>query len=362
MKLKKSRILTIIGTRPEIIRLSRLIPKLDKKYQNILVHTGQNYDYELDQIFLEELKVRKPNYYLNARGSFAEQISTIIFKLEKIIKKEKPEKFLVLGDTNSSVGSIVAKRMGIKVYHMEAGNRCFSDKSPEEVNRKIIDHTSDILLPYTSGSRKNLLMEGIKSKNIIVTGNPITEVIDFNKNKIIRSKILQKLNLKINNFFVLTMHRQENVDDLKVLKKFIFTFNKIVKKYNRKIVWPIHPRSKKMLKSNKIFLDPRLILIKPLGFFDFVRLEKDCLMTLTDSGTVQEESSILKKPCLIIREYTERLETIKAGGAKLVGSNTDKILKMINFYIKNNIKIKIIKDYSSKDVSTKVMKILQTKI
>ena len=362
MKLKKSRILTIIGTRPEIIRLSRLIPKLDKKYQNVLVHTGQNYDYELDQIFLEELNVRKPNYYLNARGSFAEQISTIVFKLEKIIKKEKPEKFLVLGDTNSSVGSIVAKRMGVKVYHMEAGNRCFSDKSPEEVNRKIIDHTSDILLPYTSGSRKNLLMEGIKSKNIIVTGNPITEVIDFNKNKIIKSKILQKLNLKINNFFVLTMHRQENVDDLKVLKKFIFTFNKIVKRYNRKIVWPIHPRSKKMLKSNKIFLDPRLILIKPLGFFDFVRLEKDCLMTLTDSGTVQEESSILKKPCLIIREYTERLETIKAGGAKLVGSNTDKILKMINFYIKNNIKIKIIKDYSSKDVSTKVMKILQTKI
>ncbi len=359
MKLKKTKILTIIGTRPEIIRLSRIIPKIEKKYLNILVHTGQNYDFELDQIFLKEFNIRKPNYYLNARGSFAEQISTIIFKLEKIIKKEKPKKFLVLGDTNSSVGSIVSRRMGIKVYHMEAGNRCFNKNSPEEINRKIIDHSSDILLPYTSGSRKNLLLEGIKSKNIIVTGNPITEVIDFYKNNINKSKILQKLNVKKNNFLVLTMHRQENVDDFKVLKKFTSTFNKIVKKFNKKIVWPIHPRSKKMLKLNKIRLDPKILLIKPLGFFDFIKLEKECLMTLTDSGTVQEESSILKKPCLIIREYTERPETISAGGAILVGNNTNKILKMINFYMTNKIKIKTIKDYSIKDVSNKIMEILK---
>ena len=362
MKLKKKKIITIIGTRPEIIRLSRLIPKLDKKYHNILVHTGQNYDYELDQIFLKELNVRKPNYYLNARGSFAAQISTIIFKLEKIIKKEKPEKFLVLGDTNSSVGSIVARRMGVKVYHMEAGNRCFSSKSPEEVNRKIIDHTSDVLLPYTAGSRKNLLMEGIKSKDIIITGNPITEVIDFNQTNIRNSKIIKKLDLKKNNFFVLTMHRQENVDNYQVFKRFILTFNKIVIKFDKKIIWPIHPRSNKMLKLNKIFLDPRIVLVKPLGFFDFVKLEKDCLMTLTDSGTVQEESAILKKPCLIIREYTERLETIKAGGAKLVGSNTKKILDTINFYLRNDIKIKVIRDYANKNVSAKIIKILKSKI
>ena len=362
MKLKKTKIITIIGTRPEIIRLSILIPKLDKKYKNILVHTGQNYDYELDQIFLKELNVRKPNYYLNARGSFAAQISSIIYKLEKIIIKEKPEKFLVLGDTNSSVGSIVAKRLGIKVYHMEAGNRCFSNKSPEEVNRKIIDHSSDILLPYTSGSRKNLLMEGIKSKDIVVTGNPITEVINFYQKDIKDSKILKKLNLKKNNFFVLTMHRQENVDNYQVLKKFIFTFNKIVKKFDKKIIWPIHPRSKKMLKLNNLFLDHRIILVKPLGFFDFVQLEKNCLMTFTDSGTVQEESAILKKPCLIIREYTERLETIKAGGAKLVGNNTKKILNTVNYYLTNNIKINIIKDYASKKVSAKVMQILKSKI
>ena len=360
MKSKKTKILTIIGTRPEIIRLSQIIPKLDKSYNNILVHTGQNYDYELDKIFLKELKIRKPNYYLNARGSFADQISTIIYKLEKIIKKEKPNKFLVLGDTNSSVGSIVSKRMGVKVYHMEAGNRCYSEKSPEEVNRKIIDHTSDVLLPYTSGSRRNLILEGIKKKNIIVTGNPITEVIDHYKDNINRSKILEKFNLEKNNFFVLTMHRQENVDDYKTLRKFIFTFNKIVKKFNRKIVWPIHPRSKKMLKNYKIKLDKRILLIKPLGFFDFIKLEKNCLLTLTDSGTVQEESAILKKPCLIIREYTERPETIKAGGATLVGSDSNKILSKINFYLNRRIKINYIKDYSSKFVSFKVMKILRS--
>ena len=267
-----------------------------------------------------------------------------------------------MGDTNSSVGSIVAKRMGITVYHMEAGNRCFSSKSPEEVNRKIIDHTSDILLPYTKGSRKNLLLEGINSKNIVVTGNPITEVIHFYKKYIESSKIITKLQLKKNNFFVLTMHRQENVDNLKILKKLTDTLNKLVKKFNKKIVWPIHPRSKKMLKLGRVNLDRRILLIKPLGFFDFIKLEKDCLMTFTDSGTVQEESSILKKPCLIIREYTERPETIVAGGARLVGSNTNKILQTVSYYIKNKIKIKNINDYTSKNVSSKVMKILKSRI
>jgi UDP-N-acetylglucosamine 2-epimerase (non-hydrolysing) len=351
--------MTIVGTRPEIIKLSQVMKELDKHVNHTIVHTGQNFDYELDKIFLKELKVRSPNYYLNAKGSFAEQISIIIYKLEKIIKKEKPEKFLVLGDTNSSVGSIVAKRMGIKVYHMEAGNRCYSNKSPEEVNRKIIDHSSDILLPYTSGSYQNLILEGIKKKNIIKTGNPITEVIHAYRKNILKSNILKKLKLKKNNFFVLTMHRQENVDNYETLKNFITIFNKIVSKFDKKIVWPIHPRSKKMLKRYNIKLDNRILITKPLGFFDFVRLEKDCLLTLTDSGTVQEESAILKKPCLIIREYTERLETIKAGGATLVGSNTNKILKTINYYLNNDIKIKNIRDYMSKTVSSKIIKILK---
>ena len=359
MKLKKNKILTIIGTRPEIIRLSLVIPKLDKIYENILVHTGQNYDYELDKIFLKEFKIRSPNYYLKARGSFANQISIIINKLEKIINFEKPEKFLVLGDTNSSVGSIVSKRLGVKVFHMEAGNRCFSDKSPEEVNRKIIDHTSDILLPYTNGSKRNLILEGIKKENIIVTGNPITEVIHKSKSKIEGSKILEKLNLKINDYFVLTMHRQENVDDYKTLRKFVSMFNQIIKKFNKKIVWPIHPRSKKMIKNYKLKLNKNIIITKPLGFFDFLKLEKFCLLTITDSGTVQEESAILKKPCLIIREYTERPETIKAGGAILVGKNLNNAIPKIKYLLSEKIKIKKIKDYSSKTVSSKVMKILE---
>jgi UDP-N-acetylglucosamine 2-epimerase (non-hydrolysing) len=359
MKSLRKKILTIIGTRPEIIRLSKIIPKLDKQFNNILVHTGQNYDYELDELFFKQLKVRKPNYYLNARGSFAKQISTIIYKLEKIIEKEKPSKFLVLGDTNSSVGSIVAKRMGVKVYHMEAGNRCFSNKSPEEVNRKIIDHSSDILLPYTSGSARNLLLEGIKKKNIIVTGNPITEVIHSYRKNINNSNIIKELGIQKNNYFILTMHRQENVDDENILKNFILTFNMIVKRFDKKIIWPIHPRSKKMLKKYNIILDNRILTIKPLGFFDFLKLEKDCFLTITDSGTVQEESAILKKPCLIIREYTERLETIKAGSATLLGNNTKKILTKINFYLKNNIKIKNIKDYQNKNVSSKIIKIMK---
>ena len=357
----KKKILTIIGTRPEIIRLSKIIPKLDKFYQNIIVHTGQNFDYELDKIFLKELKVRKPNYYLNARGTFAKQISTIIKKLEIIIHKEKPSKFLVLGDTNSSVGAIVASRMGVKVYHMEAGNRCFSKKSPEEVNRKIIDHTSDVLLPYTKGSKKNLIKEGIKNKNIIVTGNPINEVILSFKNQINFSNVLNKLRLRKNDFFLLTLHRQENVDDLKVFKNLLYCLVNIVQNYDKKIIWPIHPRSKKMLNSLKnLKLDKRIILSKPMGFFDFVKLEKNCFMTITDSGTVQEESNLFKKPCLIIRNYTERPETIEAGGARLVGNNKKKIINSIDYFNKKKLRIKKIKEYEVKNVSSKILKILKS--
>lgn len=358
MKLIKKKIITILGTRPEIIRLSNLIPKLDINFEHILVHTGQNYDFELDEVFLKELNVRKPNYYLNAKGTFAQQISTIIEKLEKIILKERPEKFLVLGDTNSSVGSIVAQRLGLKVFHMEAGNRCYSKKSPEEVNRRIIDHSSDILLPYTSGSSKNLIKEGFKKNKIIITGNPITEVINNFKNKINDSKILEKLKLDKNKYFVLTLHRQENVDDLKIFKKILLTLNNIVKKNDKFLIWPIHPRSKKMLKKFDIKLDKKIKIIKPLGFYDFIQLEKNSLLILTDSGTVQEESSIFKKPCLILRNYTERPETIKAGGANVVGSNTKRIMKLVDYYIKNPPKIKNIKDYSSIKVSKYVLKIL----
>ena len=357
----KEKIITILGTRPEIIRLSRIIPKLDREFNNLIVHTGQNYDYELNKIFLEELKVRKPDYYLNAKGSFAEQISKIVFKLEKIIKKEKPSKFLVLGDTNSSLGAIVAKRMYLKVFHMEAGNRCYSNKSPEEVNRRIIDHSTDILLPYTKYSKRNLLKEGIKSKNIIITGNPITEVINFNKKLIDKSNIINRLNLKKKKYLLLTLHREENVDDFNKLKSFINAFNKIVKIFDLKIIWPVHPRTKKALKKNRFLIDKKIILLKPLGFIEFISLEKNCLATITDSGTVQEESAIFKIPCLVVREYTERPETVIAGSAEVLDCNVKKMINLINKAIKSKIKINKIKDYSITNVSSKILNIMKKK-
>ena len=355
----KKKIITILGTRPEIIRLSRIIPKLDKSFRNILVHTGQNFDYELDKIFLKELNVRKPDYYLNARGSFAKQISKIIYELEKIIKKEKPLKFLVLGDTNSSVGAIVARRMHLKVFHMEAGNRCFGRKSPEEVNRKIIDHSTGILLPYTKESKANLLNEGIKNNKIIVTGNPITEVIHHNRFKINKSKIMKILNLKEKKYLLLTLHREENTDDFRKLKTFLIAFNKIVKKFDLKIIWPVHPRTRKTLNQNNFNIDQRVILLKPIGFIDFISLEKNCLATISDSGTVQEESAIFKKPCLVIREYTERPETVKAGSAVVLNNNIKKMKAIIIKALTSKIKIKNIKDYSSINVSNKILKILK---
>ena len=355
----KEKILTILGTRPEIIRLSIIINKLDKKYKNVLVHTGQNYNYELDKIFFKNFNLRKPNYYIGARGSFGNQLSLISRKLENIIKIEKPKKFLVLGDTNSSLGAIIAKRMGVKVYHMEAGNRCFSNKSPEEVNRKIIDHSSDILLPYTTGSAKNLIDEGIQKKNIIITGNPIYEVILYNKNKIDKSNILKTFNEKKNNYFVITLHREENTDDLNKLKSFIDIFNKIASNYNKKLYWPIHPRSLKNIKKIKIKINKNLKLIKPLGFFDFIKLEKNSKFVFTDSGTVQEECAIFKIPCFIIREYTERLETIKAGSGILVDNKKDKILKLLEKYKKEKTQIDNIPEYLIKNVSSKILSIFK---
>ena len=266
---------------------------------------------------------------------------------------------MVLGDTNSSVGAIVARRMHLKVFHMEAGNRCFGRKSPEEVNRKIIDHSTDILLPYTKESKANLLNEGIKNNKIIVTGNPITEVIHHNRFKINKSKIMKILNLKEKKYLLLTLHREENTDDFRKLKTFLIAFNKIVKKFDLKIIWPVHPRTRKTLNQNNFNIDQRVILLKPIGFIDFISLEKNCLATISDSGTVQEESAIFKKPCLVIREYTERPETIKAGSAVILNNNIKKMKAIIIKALTSKIKIKNIKDYSSINVSNKILKILK---
>ena len=353
------KILTIIGTRPEIIRLSRIIPKLDDTNKNILVHTGQNYDYELDKIFFKDLKVRKPNYYLGAKGTFAEQLAIITKKLEKIIIKEKPEKFIVLGDTNSSLGSIVAKRLGLKVYHLEAGNRSFLKKSPEEINRKIIDHTSDINMPYTHRSCENLIREGIARNKIYVIGNPIFEVINHFKNKIEASKILKKLSLEENNYAICTLHREENVDNKNKFKIYVELLNQIATRFKIKIIFSVHPRTKINIKKFNLNLSSKIILTKPLGFLDFLNLEINSKFFITDSGTVQEEASILRKQCLIFRDSTERPETIESGNSILINKSF-KNLNKIKSMIKENLAPEDIKDYKVKNVSQIVSNIINS--
>jgi len=354
------KVLTILGTRPEIIRLSRIIPKLDRYSDHIIVHTGQNYDYELDKIFFHTLKIRKPDYYLNARGTFAKQIAIIFEKLEEILIKEKPDRFLVLGDTNSSLGAVIAKRLMIPVFHMEAGNRCYDENVPEEVNRRIIDHSSSVLLPYSNRSCENLLSEGISRNRIYVTGNPIYEVIKSNLKKINLSKILNELKLKNSSYFLLTLNRQENVDNPKQLLKFINLLKIIIKKYsNKKIVWPIHPRTKNLLARLKIDLDKKIILSKPVSFFDFIKLEKNSFCILTDSGTVQEECSILKIPCIVLRNSTERQETVETASAIINYGNEFTIGKNIQIALENKKKDDSIPtEYLIKNVSDRIINIV----
>src|SRR6266568_3277354 len=291
------KLLTILGTRPEFIRLSQIIRKLDGLCCHVIVHTGQNYDVNLNDVFFQEMGIRAPDHYLRARGSFGEQIGTILTQVESVLREEKPDRFLVLGDTNSSLAAIVAKRMGIPVYHMEAGNRCYDDGVPEEVNRRLIDHSSDILLPYTERSRQNLLAEGIPGQRIYVTGNPIKEVLDSFENQIASSPICKNLNIEKNKYFLVTLHREENVDIPDRLRKFAQAFEQLVQKYDIPLIWSIHPRTRKQLELNSITLNEEKIkLSEPFGLFDFVHLEKNAFCVLSDSGTVQEECCIFKIP------------------------------------------------------------------
>lgn len=324
------KVLTIIGTRPELIRLNIIIKKLDTLCNHVLVHTGQNYDVNLNDIFMQQLEIRKPDYYLGARGTFAEEIATILSELEKILKKEKPDRFLVLGDTNSSLGAIVAKRLRIPVYHMEAGNRCYDDKVPEEVNRRIIDHSSDINMPYTNRSREHLLREGIPGFRIYVTGDPIYEVLQHYKKEIDESQILKKLNLKEKKYFLVTSHREENVDNIERLKKFVHTFEKLVTEYKIPLIWSVHPRTRKRLQENNITIkNPSIILSEPVGFFEFIKLEKNAYCVISDSGVVQEECTIFQIPLVTIRDITERPETLDVGSNIMSGSNPEDILRCV---------------------------------
>lgn len=353
------KVMTILGTRPEIIRLSRIIAKLDTLCDHVLVHTGQNYDYTLDKIFFQQLNVREPNHYLNARGSFGEQIGVILAKSERVMLEEKPDRFLVLGDTNSSLAAIMAKRLAIPVYHMEAGNRCYDDRVPEEVNRRIIDHSSDILLPYTERSRANLLREGIPGERIYVTGNPIYEVIKHYERKITRSTILADLGLVSRNYFLVTMHRAENVDNKSRMENLLAGLDKINQRYNLPIICSLHPRTKGKMQQFRLKLNSKNIrFLDPFGFFEFISLERNARCVITDSGTVQEECCIFKVPNITIRDTTERPETIESGSNMLTSVSPELMLHSVDIVLKEKQEWKPPSEYLSLTVSSKIVKIV----
>ena len=320
------KIMSVFGTRPEIIRLSRIFELLDTNFDHVMVNTSQNFTYELNSVFFDDMKIRKPDYDMKVNTEeYAKEVADVIVKSEKLLKKEKPDILLILGDTNSGLSAIPAAYQGIKIAHLEAGMRSYDPRMPEEKNRVMIDHLSTVLLPYTHYSRENLIRENIHPSKIFVVGNPIIEVIEYYMPKIDKSKILQKLKLKKNDYFLATAHRSENVDNPKSLNNIFSGLEKIHKKFNKKILFPIHPRTVSKIKNIEI---PKGIeLVDPLGFFDFTYLEKNAFCLLTDSGTVPEESLYFKKPCVTIRESTERPEMIEAGSNILSGLKPEDMLR-----------------------------------
>jgi UDP-N-acetylglucosamine 2-epimerase (non-hydrolysing) len=353
------KVLTILGTRPEIIRLSLTIEKLDRLCEHVVVHTGQNFDPELDAVFFQELGVRKPDHSLRARGSFGEQIATILAGIERVLVAEKPDRFLVLGDTNSSLGAIMAKRLGIPVYHMEAGNRCFDDRVPEEVNRRIIDHTSDILMPYTERSRQNLLREGIPGERIYVTGNPIYEVIRTFDAQIHESSILERLGLAAQEYFLATVHRAENVDVDERLRGLAAALDRLGSVYDLPIVVSTHPHTRQRMATAGIDPDnDRVRLLKPFGFFDFITLERNARCVLTDSGTVQEECAVFRTPNVTVRDVTERPETVECGSNILSGVDPDMVVRCVGIAVGREVDPAPPREYVVEHVSTTVANIV----
>lgn len=353
------KVMTILGTRPEIIRLSRIIPRLDEFCDHTLVHTGQNYDKALYDIFFEELGIRPPDHILECRSdTMMQQVGAILTGCERIINEQRPDRLLILGDTNSGLSAIAAKRMGIPVFHMEAGNRCYDDRVPEEINRRIIDHSSDILMPYTERSRANLLREGIEASRIYVTGNPIKEVLDFYKEKIDNSRIMEKLDIDKGKYFVVTIHREENVDQPERFSCFIDSFRRLYDKYGIPVIVSLHPRTRSQLHKQEKVMPDGVQAIAPLGLIDFVHLEKNAKCVLTDSGTVQEECCIFGVPNVTIRDVTERPETIEVGSNMLSGAQPDIILSCVKAVLNQSCDWTPPHEYLTGDVSGTVTKIM----
>ena len=360
------KIMTIAGTRPELIRLSRIIQRLDLHFEHILVHTGQNFDYELNQIFFDELEIRQPDFFLDAAGmSSASTIAKVIEKVDVLFEQVNPDGVLVLGDTNSGLSVIPAKRRHIPIFHMEAGNRCFDLRVPEEINRKIIDHLSDINMPYTEHGRRNLLAEGLPTDQIFVTGSPLTEVIEHYQPKIQASKILEDLKLDVGRYFVASFHREENVDVPERLEILIKTINSVAEEYDLPIVLSVHPRTRKKLEGSSTPLHKKVINLKPLGFFDYVKLQQMAFCTLSDSGTITEESAILGFPAVTLRDTHERPEGMDTGVLVMTGISTESVsdgIKIAKAAYESNSRPLRPADYVPVDVSWKVVKLLQSYI
>jgi UDP-N-acetylglucosamine 2-epimerase (non-hydrolysing) len=354
------KLMTVLGTRPEIIRLSRVIPALDALCDHVLVHTGQNFDPGLSDVFFSELGVRPPDHYLGVRAdSFGEQVGRILSASERALRAEQPDRLLILGDTNSGLSAVIAKRLGIPVYHMEAGNRCYDDRVPEEVNRRIIDHSSDVLLPYTERSRANLLREGIEGNRIFVTGNPIKEVLDYYAPQIAASQALDDLGLAAGEYFLVTLHRAENVDQPARLAQFIAALRRLHETYGVPVVCSLHPRTRSQLEKQAQTMDGGGVrAFDPVGFFDFVRLEQDALCVLSDSGTVQEECCIFRVPTVTLRDTTERPETVEVGSNMLSGADADTILACVRAVLAAPPAWNPPPEYLVPDVSRTVVKVV----
>ena len=361
--MKKLKVVTVVGTRPEIIRLSRVLPKLDQCMDHILVHTGQNYDYELNEIFFNDLDIRKPDHFLGAAGATAaETIGQMIIKIDPLLAEVQPDALLVLGDTNSCLAAIPAKRRKIPIFHMEAGNRCFDQRVPEETNRKIVDHTSDINLTYSDIAREYLLREGLPPDRVIKTGSPMFEVLNHYRQKIERSEVLRRLGLTRDDYFVVSAHREENIESDQNFRGLVEILNGLAVTYGKRVIVSTHPRTRKRVEVLGIEFDSRVELLKPLGFTDYVHLQMHANAVLSDSGTITEESSILNFPALNIREAHERPEGMEEASVMLVGLSLERVHQGLAILTGQgrgeNRLLRQVSDYSMPNVSDKVVRII----
>ncbi len=365
IKVKKLKVMSVVGTRPEIIRLSRVLAKLDEHCEHILVHTGQNYDFELNEVFFNDLGVRKPDYFLSAAGkNAAETIGQVIIKVDQVLEEVQPEAMLVLGDTNSCISAIPAKRRKVPIFHMEAGNRCFDQRVPEETNRRIVDHTSDINLTYSTIARDYLLAEGLPADRVIKTGSPMFEVLNHYMDQIDASDVLKRLKLNQGEYFVVSLHREENVDSPKQLAKLAETLNTVAESYGLPLIVSTHPRTRNRIDAQGLEFHKNIQLLKPMGFHDYNHLQKNAKAVLSDSGTINEESSIMNFPALNMREAHERPEGMEEASVMMVGLAVERVmqgLKVLEGQPSGETRLlRQVEDYSMPNVSDKVVRIIHS--